>query len=67
MQKTIDLTKNLTKSQVQGFAKQGVTKEWVQKNLSSYIGAFEKAGAKLKNTQLAHRKELMEKIISLWE
>jgi RHS repeat-associated protein len=67
VEQTINVAKNLTKSQVKGWAKSGVTKAWVQEQLSAYSRALMKGGDKLKNTQLIHRKELMEKILSLWK
>ena len=69
------VTEKLTSEQVQLWAKQGLTKEWVEKQLAAYTKAIEKgakqaagAGAKaLNNKQLLPRKELMEKILSLWK
>ncbi|MBL1222031.1 type IV secretion protein Rhs [Chryseobacterium sp. L7] len=67
VEQTINVTKNLTRSQVKSWAKQGLTKHWVQDQLSKYSNALIKGGDKLKNTQLMHRKELMEKILHLWK
>lgn len=67
VQQTINVTNNLTKSQVQAWAKLGLTKSWVQDQLGKYSSSLAKGGDKLKNTQLIHRKELMEKILSLWD
>ncbi|UIR56448.1 RHS repeat-associated core domain-containing protein [Sphingobacterium sp. SRCM116780] len=67
VQQTINITKNLTKAQLRGWVKQGLTKSWVQDQLSKYSASLAKAGDKLKNTQLAHRKEMMEKILNLWD
>jgi len=69
------VTEKLTSEQVQLWAKQGLTKEWVQKQLASYTNAIQKglekagqAGANpLNNKQLLPRKELMEKILELWK
>lgn len=66
IQKTIDLTKSLTKEIVNGFKKSGVDKEWVQRQLGMYTKAIEQGGTKLNNQQLLPRKELMEKILQLW-
>ncbi len=51
---------------MQEWAKQGLTKSWVQDQLTKYTSALIKGGAKLDNKQLIHRKELMEKILELW-
>ena len=67
VQQTINVAKNLTKSQVKKWAKQGLTKSWVQDQLAKYSSSVIKGGDKLKNTQLMHRKELMEKILNLWD
>ena len=64
---TINVTKNLTKSQVRRLSKQGLTREWVEIQLSKYSNALNKGGSKLKNDQLIHRKGLMEKILDLWD
>jgi len=65
------VTEKLTSEQVQLWAKQGLTKEWVQKQLASYTNAIQKGLAKqaliLTNKQLLPRKELMEKILELWK
>lgn len=66
IQQTINVTKNLTKSQIKGWAKKGLTKSWVQDQLNKYSSSLIKGNKKLKNTQLIHRKELMEKILELW-
>jgi hypothetical protein len=67
VQQTINTTQNLTRSQVQGWAKQGLTKSWVQDQLTKYSSSLMKGGDKLINTQLMHRKALIEKILNLWE
>ena len=61
------LTESLTAEQIQLWAKQGLTREWVAKQLELYTKALAKGGAKLKNINLEPRKELMEKILSLWK
>ncbi len=38
----------------------------LKKQLESYIKAIAAGGAKANNTQLLPRKDLMEKILSLW-
>jgi len=40
------VTEKLTLEQVQLWAKQGLTKEWVQKQLASYTNAIQKGLAK---------------------
>ncbi|UPK72825.1 RHS repeat-associated core domain-containing protein [Chitinophaga filiformis] len=67
VQQTINVTQNLTKAQVRRMARQGLLKEWVEDQLVKYTQSIAKGGDKLKNTQLLHRKELMEKILSLWD
>jgi hypothetical protein len=67
VEQTISVTQNLTKSQVESWAGQGLTKSWVEKQLASYTKALEAGGDKLKNVQLLPRKQLMEKILSLWD
>jgi len=61
------VTESLTSEQIELWAKQGLTREWVAKQLELYTKAVAKAGDKLKNLQLEPRKELMEKILSLWK
>lgn len=38
----------------------------VEDQLVKYSQSIAKGGDKLKNAQLLHRKELMEKLLSLW-
>lgn len=66
VQKTIDLTKSLTKEMVRDFRKNGVDKAWVQRQLELYNKQIAKGGIGLKNKQLLPRKALMEKILQLW-
>jgi hypothetical protein len=47
-------------------AKQGLPREWVEKQLSHYRKSFREGGGKLRNEQLLPRKELMERILELW-
>ena len=44
----------------------GLSKAWVQQQLALYTAAIAQGGAKLDNSQLLIRRELMEKILSLW-
>jgi predicted RNA-binding protein YlqC (UPF0109 family) len=67
VQQTINVTKNLNKQQIQDWAKQGLTKDWVQKQLDAYSKALSKGGKKLDNINLLPRKQLMEKILELWD
>jgi RHS repeat-associated protein len=66
VQTTRNVTANLTRSQVQAFRNQGLTKEWVQDQLKSYNRSTSNVNKSSKNTQLLSRKELMEKILYLW-
>ncbi|SHN37627.1 DUF6443 domain-containing protein [Mucilaginibacter sp. OK098] len=62
---TESVTGSLTEKTVESFAKKGLTKEWVNKQLASYAKSLldpRKAG----NINLLPRKALMEKIIQLW-
>jgi RHS repeat-associated protein len=61
------LTENLTSEQIQVWAKQGLTKEWVMEQLTLYTKAIAKGGDKLKNINLMPRKELIEKMLNLWK
>lgn len=54
-------------SQVKEWAKRGLSKSWVRDQLAKYSSSLAKGGDKLKNSQLVHRKELMEKILELWK
>ena len=68
---TIARTRGLTSDGVREMAKQGLTREWVEKQLSLYRKALEKGGDKLRNDklrneQLLPRRELMERILELW-
>jgi RHS repeat-associated protein len=61
------LTESLTSEQIQLWEKGGLTREWVAKQLELYTKALAKGGKKLTNINLEPRKELMEKILSLWK
>ena|GEM_PF-1894856 len=66
--KTVNVLFNLTKKKVSEFAKKGLTKEWVEKQLASYTKSIQAGGAKLnKNVQLLPRRDLMQKILNLWD
>jgi RHS repeat-associated protein len=65
--KTTDVLFNLTKSKLKDWIKKGLTKEWVEEQLASYSKAIVAGGMKAKNTQLLPRRDLMVKILSLWE
>ena len=65
-QTTRNVTQNLTRAQVQAFANQGLTKQWVQEQLRLYGKAVLNANKLNKNMNLLPRKELMEKILYLW-
>lgn len=64
--KTQQITQSLTAVKVAEMIGQGLSKAWVQDQLAKYNASIAQAGAKLQNTQLVVRKELMEKILSLW-
>lgn len=64
--KTRQVTEALTKGKVKEMIGKGLTKEWVEEQLESYTTNALKGGAKWKNSQLFVRKELMERILSLW-
>jgi hypothetical protein len=63
---TIARTRGLTSDGVREMAKQGLPREWVEKQLSHYRKSFREGGGKLRNEQLLPRKELMERILELW-
>lgn len=67
VQQTVDVTKNLTKAQIRKWEKQGLTKVWVEGQLTKYTASLAKGADKLKNSHLIPRKELMEKILELWK
>jgi hypothetical protein len=67
VEKTNSVTENLTTKQVKTWAKKGLKKEWVIKQLESYNRALEIGGKKLNNINLLPRKALMEKILKLWK
>ena len=63
---TVRVTRDLTASRVTQLAQQGVTREWVEKQLRMYQGKLEGGGRALENTQLLPRIELMKKLLEHW-
>ena len=63
---TQQVTASLTATRVASMVARGLSKEWVQDQLIKYTASIAAGGAKLQNTQLVPRKELMERILSLW-
>jgi hypothetical protein len=67
VQKTLKVYESLTEEGVKEMANKGLTKEWVIDQLNLYEKATIKGGDKLKNAQLLARKDLMKRILSLWQ
>jgi RHS repeat-associated protein len=63
---TEQLTSSLTRQGVQQMIDKGLTKATVQRLVFQYGRAIAEGGAKLANTQLMPRYQLMMKIIELW-
>lgn len=63
---TMARIEQINPSAVQGMIKQGLEKNWVEKQVGKYLEKLEAGGAALKNTQLKPRLELMEKILKNW-
>jgi hypothetical protein len=63
---TRQLLSTLTREQVKGMMSQGLRKHHVQQLLGDYARAIASAGAKLQNTQLFPRYQLMQRILALW-
>jgi RHS repeat-associated protein len=63
---TKQLARSLTKKAVEKMIAKGLTKATVQRLLFKYGAAIAAGGAKLANTQLQPRYELMQKIVELW-
>lgn len=63
---TRHVAENLTAEAVSRMAQQGLTREWVAKQLVAYNSAIQQGGRKLENAQLFARQELMTKILQLW-
>jgi hypothetical protein len=64
--KTFEVTKNVTTSAIEKMMEQGLTKEWVTRQLGMYSEAIKGGTDKLRNAQLLPRAELMKKILDLW-
>jgi RHS repeat-associated protein len=64
--KTVNVTRQLTQQRVAQLAQQGLTRQWVEQQLSFYTRALGQGGGKLNNAQLLPRKQLMEKLLELW-
>ena len=67
VQQTINITTELTSERVKDLAGQGLRKDWVHSQLTKYKSSLEKGGVKLNNSQLPVRKDLMERILELWD
>ena len=63
---TKQLAQGLTKEAVKQMVKNGLTKATVQRLLFKYGAAIGAGGAKLANSQLQPRYQLMQKILELW-
>jgi RHS repeat-associated protein len=63
---TVRVTRELTAARVAELVKQGVSREWVEKQLAFYRASLESGSRKLENNQLLPRIELMEKLLKLW-
>ena len=66
MAQTIRVTNALSMETVKFMISRGLSKHWVLKQLRLYRRALAEGGDKLRNTQLPHRKALMERILELW-
>jgi len=62
---TQQVTAYLTATRVTSLIARGLSKEWVEGQLTMYLAKIAAGGAGLNNTQLFARKECMEKILSL--
>jgi hypothetical protein len=62
------VTAALTREKVREMIANGLRKEWVEGQLKSYVQRMAQGvgGAARPNTQVLARKELMEKVLSLW-
>lgn len=60
------VTESLTPQRVQQMAGEGLTKQWVEKQLAMYEQMAAQGGKKLANKQLLPRLELMRKLLRLW-
>jgi len=64
--KTIERAGQMTQETVEQMIKQGLEREWVEKQLGQYLKAYEEGGKKLLNEQLIPRIELMRNILNNW-
>ncbi|MEO8682348.1 MAG: RHS repeat-associated core domain-containing protein, partial [Vicinamibacterales bacterium] len=64
--RTVRTTRELTAGRVLELAQQGVTRDWVEKQLGLYQKALEAGGSKLENNQLLPRIELMKTLLEKW-
>ncbi|MEN9865281.1 MAG: hypothetical protein RL748_871, partial [Pseudomonadota bacterium] len=62
---TIERTKAINKQEVSQMIKQGLERQWVEKQLTAYRAAIESSKKSI-NAQLYPRIELMKKILSNW-
>jgi RHS repeat-associated protein len=66
IKKTLKVYETLTEEGVKEMASKGLTREWVIEQRKLYAEAILQGGDKLKNPQLLARKDLMDRILSLW-
>jgi hypothetical protein len=62
----VKVTQELTKARVAQLVKQGLTREWVEKQYIQYQKKSLQPGAAEVNTQLLPRLELMKKLLELF-
>jgi hypothetical protein len=68
VEQTVSVTKNLTAEQVKQWDEQDLPKGWVEKQLGMYLDKINQGGKFVEsNKQLLPRKDLMEKILELWD
>ncbi len=60
------ITASLTRKAVAQMVARGLSRKWVEQQLAKYTASIAQGERKLDNAQLLVRKELMEKILSLW-
>jgi hypothetical protein len=63
---TQQLAQTLTRETVKQMLRRGLTRSAVEEQLAVYQRALAQGGAKLANTQLLPRIELLQKILTLW-
>ncbi|HZJ63349.1 MAG TPA: RHS repeat-associated core domain-containing protein [Kofleriaceae bacterium] len=64
--RTAEMAANLTAEKVAAMEAQGLNRATVESLRATYQRAIEAGGAKLQNTQLLPRAQLMDKILELW-